>query len=346
MDTPTSVPASPLPNRTRSRSRRSNRPSSGRKRPRRKKRRQLSPEAILRRRKRRIAFWIVSVLVIFLSFGASFFWQRLQIRRLAAASETPPVTEEQRASARRSLDNAVRARHAERMDEAVAQLALAQQADPSLPGLELLVGEIALQQRDTDALRRASANALQRGDNEASAKLLAALEVWLRRGVLGVQQAGPRARQFLLEAAESDPSDGSIHFFHGELSRQLGDSSAAHAYLLSALRRQSPWKSSSLLQVKMQLAAAEAAEAGETVEVPAPDPQSAAALRWREALRTGTRAGDARGAMIALTPGLQTSVLLDDPALQAGDNTIEVKTLRIQLGNAVTPGGMLLLPSP
>jgi hypothetical protein len=115
-------------------------------------------------------FCTVSALIILSSFVASFFWHRLQLRRLAAASDISPATEEQRASALRSLDEAVRARYEERMDDAMAQLAMAQQADPQLPGLELLAGEIALQQRDTDALSRASANASQRGDSEASAK--------------------------------------------------------------------------------------------------------------------------------------------------------------------------------
>ena len=343
MDTPTPDPVNPLPSR--SRSRRRKRPSSGRRRPRRKKRR-LSPEALLRRRKRRIIFCTVSALVVLSSFVASFFWHRLQLRRLAAASDILPATEEQRASALRSLDEAVRARYEERMDDAMAQLAMAQQTDPQLPGLELLAGEIALQQRDTDALSRASANASQRGGSEAPAKLLAALGVWLRRGELGVERAGPQAKQLLLEAAESSPSDASVHFFHGELSRQLGEGSAAHAYLLSALRRQCPWKSSALLRVKMQLAAAEASEAGEAVEVSAPDYQSVVALRWREAVRRGTDASEELKAMIALAPSLQTIVLLPDPALKFGDDAAADRALRRELGSSVLPRGAMSILTP
>ena len=296
--------------------------------------------------RKEIIFCTVAVLIIVSSFVASFFWHRLQLRRLAAASDISPSTEEQRASALRSLDEAVRARYEERMDDAMAQLAMAQQADPQLPGPELLAGEIALQQRDTDALSRASANALQRGDSEASAKLLAALGVWLRRGELGVERAGPQAKQLLLEAAESSPSEASVHFFHGELSRQLGEGSAAHAYLLSALRRQSPWKSSALLRVKMQLAAAEASEAGEAVEVSAPDSQSAAALRWREAVRRGTDASEELKAMIALAPSLQTIVLLPDPALKFGDDAAADRALRLELGSSVLPRGAMSIVTP
>ena len=343
MDTPTPDPVNPLPSR--SRSRRRKRPSSGRRRPRRKKRR-LSPEALLRRRKRRIIFCTVSALVVLSSFVASFFWHRLQLRRLAAASDILPATEEQRASALRSLDEAVRARYEERMDDAVAQLAMAQQTDPQLPGLELLAGEIALQRRDTDALSRASANASRRGDSEAPAKLLAALGVWLRRSELGVERAGPQAKQLLLEATESSPSDASVHFFHGELSRQLGEGSAAHAYLLSALRRQCPWKSSALLRVKMQLAAAEASEAGGAVEVSAPDYQSVVALRWREAVRRGTDASEELKAMIALAPSLQTIVLLPDPALKFGDDAAADRALRRELGSSVLPRGAMSILTP
>jgi len=343
METPIPDPANPQPSR--SRSRRRKRPSSGRKGPRRKKR-HLSPEALLRRRKRRMIFCTVSALIILSSFVASFFWHRLQLRRLAAASDISPATEEQRASAFRSLDEAVRARYEERMDDAMAQLAMAQQADPQLPGLELLAGEIALQQRDTDALSRASANASQRRDSEASAKLLAALGVWLRRGELGVERAGPQAKQLLLEAAESSPSEASVQFFHGELSRQLGEGTAAHAYLLSALRRQSPWKSSGLLRVKMQLAAAEASEAGEAVEVSAPDYQSVVALRWREAVRRGTGASEELKAMIALAPSLQTIVLLPDPALKFGDDAAADRALRRELGSSVLPRGAMSIATP
>jgi hypothetical protein len=163
---------------------------------------------------------------------------------------------------------------------------------------------------------------------------------------LGVERAGPQAKQLLLEAAERSPSEASVHFFHGELSRQLGEGSAAHAYLLSALRRQSPWKSSALLRVKMQLAAAEASEAGEAVEVSAPDSQSVVALRWREAVRRGTGAPEELKAMIALAPSLQTIVLLPDPALKFGDDAAADRALRRELGSSVLPRGAMSILTP
>ena len=80
-------------------------------------------------------------------------------------------------------------------------------------------------------------------------------------------------------------------------------------------RRQSPWKGSTLLRVRMQLAAGDPAGAAATAAVSAPDTQSAPNLRWRETLRTRTAAADALGSMIAAIPGLQTSVFLDKPGI-------------------------------
>ena len=93
----------------------------------------------------------------------------------------------------------------------------------------------------------------------------------------------------------------------------------------------------------MQLAAA---EAGEAVEVPALDPLSAAALRWREAVRRGNGATDELNAMIALAPSLQTIVLLSDSALQVGENTTLDTTLRRELGLSVLPRSSNSISSP
>ena len=306
-----------------------------------------SRRALRRRQLRRYLFWAVSLVLVTTAFVGGFIWQRVRSERPAPAQPLfKSASEAQQALARRSLDEAVRARFEERSLATMNALAEARRADPGAPGLDVLVGEIALQKRDTDALHRASANASRRGDIEASGKLLAALGAWLRRGELGVARAGPQAKQLLLEAAERSPSEASVHFFHGELSRQLGEGSAAHAYLLSALRRQCPWKSSALLRVKMQLAAAEASEAGEAVEVSAPDSQSVVALRWREAVRRGTGAPEELKAMIALAPSLQTIVLLPDPALKFGDDAAADRALRRELGSSVLPRGAMSILTP
>ena len=300
----------------------------------------LSRRALERRQLWRRLAWAVSMVLLANAFVGGFLWQRIRSERPAPAQQPvfESASEAQQAVALRLLDDAVRARFEERPLATMNALAEARRADPGAPGLDVLAGEIALEKKDTDSLRRASASALRRGDNEASAKLLAALEVWLRRGELGVDRAGPQARQFLREAAETEPSSTAVYFFHGELSRLLGESGAAHENMLLALRRQVPWRSSASLRVKIQLAAAEASAGGDIIEVPAPDAQSAAALRWRDALRTGTGAEEALSAMITLTPSLQTTVLLDDPALQTENNAARIQALRRPLANAVMPG--------
>ena len=306
-----------------------------------------SRRALRRRQLRRYLFWAVSLALVTNAFVGGFIWQRVRSERPAPAQPVfKSASEAQQALARRSLDEAVRARFEERPLATMNALAEARRADPDMPGPDVLAGEIALQRRDTDALHRASVNASRPGDNEASGKLLAALGAWLRRGELGVDRAGPQARQLLLEAAESSPSEAAVHFFHGELSRQLGEGSAAHAYLLPALRRQFPWKSSALLRVKMQLAAAEASEGGEAVEAPTPDSLSATAMRWREAAREGNGATDELKAMIALAPSLQTIVLLSDPALQVGENTTSDSALRSELRLSVLPRSSNSISSP
>ena len=298
----------------------------------------LSRRALRRRQLRRNLAWVISLFFLAGAFVGGFVWQRARSQRPAPGQATPEtVSQAQQREARRLLDEAVRARYEERGQGAMNALAAARRADPNVPGLDVLAGEIALEAQDHDTLRVATREALRRDGNQASARLLAALEVWQRRDGLGLEQAGSQARQLLREAAESEPSNVAAHFFHGELSRQLGDSSRAHGHLLSALRRLVPWKSSALLQVKIHWATTEASEGGEKVEGPFPDAQSAAALRWRDALRTGTGAEEALGAMIALTPSLQTIVLLDDAALQTGDNATRIQALRRPLANAAMP---------
>lgn len=307
----------------------------------------LSRRALRRRQLRRNLAWAVSLFVLTAAFVGGFFWQRVRSERPAPGQVRPETASEaQQGEARRLLDEAVRARYEERGQGAMNALTAARRADPNVPGLDVLAGEIALEAQDHDTLRAATREALRRDDGQASAKLLSALETCMGRRDSGVERAGSLARQILTEAAESEPSNTAVYFFHGELSSLLGDSSAAQKNLLSALRRQTPWKSSALLRVKTQLAAGEASEAGEMVEAPALDAQCATTLRWRDALRTGTGAEEALGAMIALTPSLQTIVLLDDAALQTGDSATRIQALRRPLANAVMPSSSTGNSSP
>ena len=299
----------------------------------------LSRRALRRRQLRRNLAWVVSLFFLAAAFVGGFFWQRVRSERPAPGQATPEsASQAQQREARRLLDEAVRARYEERGQGAMNALTAARRADPNAPGLNILVGEIALEQQDRETLRLATREALRRDGNQATAKLLSALETWMGRGESGVDRAGPLARQILTEAAESEPSNAAVYFFHGELSRLLGDSGAAQRNLLLALRRQVPWTSSALLEVKVQLAAREALESAQPVVGFAPGAQAQAVIGLRDALSTRSGVKEAAADLVAVSPSAQTIVLLDDEALRTENGAIEIETLRSQLTTVVSRG--------
>ena len=242
---------------------------------------------------------------------------------MAVAAAPPESSEEQKAEALRLFDEAVRARHEERAQGAMNAVTAARRADPQLRSVDVLVGEIALEQKDPETLRRAAKYALERGENESSANLLSAIEAWMRRGEQGAEKAGQLAGQFLSDAAKAEPSNAAVYFFHGELSRLLGDGRKAHRHLLAALYRQRPWRSAALLENKMQLAALEASDRGKTVMVPSPTEQAEAFLALRNSASSGAAGNDAFAGLLRITPAVQLFALLDDFALSGSRGLIE-----------------------
>jgi len=183
-------------------------------------------------------------------------------------------------------------------------------------GVQVLAGQIGLDRRDARMLGRGARAALQRGENVSSSNLLLALEAWMRREELGAAKAGESAKQYLANAVESEPSNASAFFFLGELSRLLGENSAAHASLRRALLRQDPWNSSAVLGVKIQLAATEAAEAWQMAgAVPSADPHGRVVLGVRAAIRDGSDPRAAVDALLEVVSSFQCLMLLGDKAL-------------------------------
>ena len=293
-----------------------------------------SSRALRRRRWRRLISAAVAALVILWSLGAGYLWQKLQARNQREAVPAM-ATAEQRAEAVRLLDEGVRARFEERWQGVFNAVSAARRADPQVRGIDILIGEIALEQKDPEALQRATARALSDGENEAAAKLLRAVETWMKRGEKGVDQAGLLADQYLAEAAESEPSRAVVRFFHGELSRLLGQGAEAHRHLRASLYRQAPWDSSALLEVKMQLAAREASDAGTAASAGAPTAQAGAALALREAVRSGASTASAQADLFVITPALQSADLLQDPALGGDANTGVARNLRQQVDTSL-----------
>ena len=198
-------------------------------------------------------------------------------------------------------------------------LMAARRADPQAKGLNILVGEIALEQKDSETLRQAMHMASRSDESESSLRLLQSLQSWMQRGEKGVDQAGPQAEQALDEAAEAEPSNAAVYFFHGELNRLRGDSEEAQANLLAALRRQVPWRSSSLLEVKMQLAARDASDAGKPSVVGAPSAQAQAVLRVRNLGGAEKSQRDSARADLLRSMPLQQAIALSDEWILQND---------------------------
>jgi len=301
-----------------------------------------------RAEKRRRRLWrtivlVVSVLLIAAAFAGGFFWRSGKGARVAREEHHGPTNAAAGLEARRLLDEGVRARHEERWQGAMNALAEARRTDPEIGGIDVVIGEIALEQKDAKALRLAARQALQRGQNEPAAKLLLALEAWMQRGDSDAVTAGNSAKQHLVEAAESQPSNAAAFFFYGELNRLLGESGAAQRSLRAALHRQTPWQSASVLGAKLQLAAREASEAGRTVWAPMPDAQAEALLELREAVNGRSVVHPALGGLLAALPAQQVLFMMEDAAFRAGFSPEEFATLqrdlRRSLGEDTGDGG-------
>lgn len=162
------------------------------------------------------------------------------------------VASGQKAEALRLLDEAIKARHVERYDEAWELALRVQETDPGLAGWDLLMAELAFQRRDSEAFNKHVQVAALHPESAAGAKLLLALEHWLGRLVeeRSDKDRGRRSADMLAEAAAAQPSMDLTWFFRGELLRLIGKPSEAHQALLGSLHRQAPWRSSAVLAAK------------------------------------------------------------------------------------------------
>jgi hypothetical protein len=278
----------------------------------------------------RVLMWASAIFIV-LAFAGGFTWRSGWLRKPAAESAPVTVGAAERAEAYRVFDEAVRARHEERLQGAYNAINEARRLDPDLPGIDLFVGEIAWEQREADTVQRAARESLRRGHHESAAKLLLALEKWMSRTPQDTTTVGASVRELLAEAGEASPSNAAALFFHGELSRLLGDSATAHRTLLGALHRQTPWSSTALLASKLQLAAAEASQLGRTVFAPAPDDAAQAALDLRTAVLAGRDPQTAFDQCLGVTPALQAKLLLQDDAFDEGVGGAVVRSLHEQI---------------
>jgi hypothetical protein len=222
-------------------------------------RRSLQKQAVLRR-----AAWAFSIVFCVGAFVSGFVFQRHKPSEQAVAEEVAPqVAQEQKEEALRLMDEAVRAKYEDRAEEAVRIAQRARQIDPSVRGVDILAGEIAIESPDPgkreEALLAAN-SALACGEDTAASRLILALGTWQEQE--GESAAGftarTRALRLIGEAADEFPSAPALHFFWSEMLAPSGHYRDVHRRMSTALHCTQPWHSSVLIARKTSSASRDA----------------------------------------------------------------------------------------
>lgn len=224
-----------------------------------------------------------------------------------------------RERALRFADEAVRHAYAENWRDAYLSAGRARHADPSLPGMELVIGQMLFNAGDPQAAAAFARIAQQREESSPAIAVLLGLEAWARRGAdpLSVARAGLVTRLWMENEATSNLSDGALRFFLAEIDRLAGKPEPQD--MLQALRRFHPWESSVILDAKMHLAASEAGSQfnaahlgrGLRLEV---TPQARAVKNLRSAALEGAERARAEQFFVSSFAERHASLLGSDPA--------------------------------
>jgi len=222
-------------------------------------RRSLQKQAVLRR-----AAWAFSIVFCVGAFVGGFLFQRQKPSEQAAAQEVAPqVAQEQKEEALRLMDEAVRDKYEDRTEDAVRIAQRARQIDPSVRGVDILAGEIAIESPDPEKRQEAlpAANsALDRGEDTAASRLILAVGTWQEQDGEGAAgfTAKTRALRLIGEAADAFPSAPALHFFWSEMLAPSGHYRDAHRRMLTAMHCAQPWHSSALIARKASFASRDA----------------------------------------------------------------------------------------
>lgn len=277
------------------------------------------------RRRRRLAsafFWTSTVLIL-LAFGSGFIWQKdwLFIRSDIATPLATSAT--QRAEALTWLERAIKARHSQLWTEASRLTLEARKADSTTPGVDILIGELALEQNEPELVGSAARAALQRNPACASAKLLLALHAWILGGQNGGGEAGAAPALLLKEAATDELSNGAVRFFAGDFLRTIGRPAEAHTNMLGSLYRQHAWHSAAVIVAKLCLAFEEAGAGAlakpSLILLGGAEGESIGALSvaLHHAVRSSGDISSAGSALMSVLTLKQLSMLISDPALSS-----------------------------
>lgn len=227
--------------------------------PHRQSRRSVQRQAVLRR-----AVWVFSVTLCLGAFVAGLFFQRHKPSEQPAAQQpAPQVAQEQKDDALRLMDEAVRAKYADRSEEALRLAQRARQIDPSVRGVDILTGEIAIESPDPEERQKAllaASSALDRGEDTPGSRLIRALGTWQEQDSESAAgfTAKTRAVRLISEAADAFPSALALHFFWAEMLAPAGQYREAHRRMLNAVHSAQPWLSSYLIARRASLASRDA----------------------------------------------------------------------------------------
>lgn len=265
------------------------------------------------RRRRLPLRWLLLAAIICTSFGVG--------RWYGALSSASSVRGD-RERAMRLADQSVREAFAGRWRDAYLAAGMARHADPSLPGLELIIAQMLYNAGNPAGAAGLAHKAQQRGEDGSVSALLLGLEAWRNRGSTPNATAWHRAdwlASFWLQQASSDsPGDAAPHYFLAELERLTGK---GRGYTMQpALHRFRPWQSAWILESKIQLASAESNGVYNAGELRAStrlddSPQAVAVRVLHRGLAANSSSDEGlRGFNSAFTETHQR-ILLSDPAL-------------------------------
>lgn len=279
----------------------------------------MSRRAQRRQQLRRRALWAVVSLIILCAFGAGYLWRQMRSKGWAFKEAAHQVTRPQHAQALEVLDRAVTARYRGMTNEAVRLAMDARHLDPEVAGGALFVAEMALRRGALEDSTASAFEALRREEYAGDARLILALNAWMRRGQAGAEAAGRSSTQLLAEAAEAELANNQVRFFAGDLLRAIGQPAEAWANLTGSLHRLFPWDSAAVIAAKLWLALEEAGLAGDSNAALSPgakeDYFGSAAARTQRMLRTDGDLASAFDALQAVFTPKQAVWIMSDPAL-------------------------------